>query len=172
MTEAALYAAALIAPVFAIVTLPRRTRVFAERAVAHAGLERRCAGIRAIDVDVRHCADETARVFDAFVVEALGAIEDDHAEAIILGCAGLEPLLAPLTERLRVPVIEGVAAAVTQVEGLLRLGLNTSKTGAWGLPPPKSRTGFAAQLCAPAPIFAPAQKSAPGEEPPFARGRP
>jgi hypothetical protein len=47
-------------------------------------------------------------------------------------------------------VIEGVAAAVTQVEGLLRLGLTTSKTGAWGPPPMKSSGGFAARLLAPA----------------------
>jgi len=150
MTEAALYAAALIAPVFAIVTLPRRTQVFAERALRHAGLERRCARIRAIDVEVLDCEDETALVFDAFVVEALRAIQEDHAEAIILGCAGLGHLRAPLAERLGAPVIEGVAAAVTLVEGLLRLGLTTSKTGAWGAPPPKSRSGFAAQLLAPA----------------------
>jgi allantoin racemase len=150
MTEAALYAAALIAPLFAIITLPRRTRVFAERALWHAGLERRCPRIRAIEVDVLHCEDETERVFDAFVVEALRAIAEDHAEAIILGCAGLGPLLAPLTQRLRVPVIEGVGAAVTQVEGLLRLGLNTSRTGAWGPPPTKSMSGFAAKLLAPA----------------------
>jgi allantoin racemase len=135
MTEAALYAAALIAPVFSIVTLPRRTRVFAERAVWHAGLERRCARVRAIDVDVLDCADETSRVFDAFVVEAARAIEEDHAEAIILGCAGLEPLVGPLAERLRVPVIEGVAAAVKMVEALLALRLKTSKAGAWGYPP-------------------------------------
>jgi allantoin racemase len=151
MTEAALYAAALIAPVFGIVTLPRRTRVFAERALLHAGLERRCTCIRAIDVDVLHCEDETAMVFEAFLVEAQRAVDEDHAEAIILGCAGLEPLIAPLTRRLGVPVIEGVAAAVTQVEGLLRLGLKTSKGGAWGLPPPKPLSGFATPLSAATP---------------------
>jgi allantoin racemase len=116
------------------VTLPRRTRVFAERAVWHAGLDRRCAKVRAIDVDVLDCEDGTSKVFDAFVVEAARAIEEDHAEAIILGCAGLEPLVGPLVERLRVPVIEGVAAAVKMVEALLALRLTTSKVGAWGYP--------------------------------------
>jgi allantoin racemase len=149
MTEAALYAAALIAPVFSIVTLPRRTRIFAERAVWHAGLDRR-AKVRAIDVDVQDCEYETSKVFDAFVAEATRAIEEDHAEAIILGCAGLEPLLGPLVERLRVPVIEGVAAAVKMVEALLALRLTTSKAGAWGYPLPKPMTGPAASLVLPA----------------------
>jgi allantoin racemase len=88
---------------------------------------------------VLDCEDESARVFDAFVTEAAKAIEEDHAEAIILGCAGLEPLVGPLTEKLGVPVIEGVAAAVKMVEALLALRLTTSKSGAWGFPQPKSR---------------------------------
>src|SRR6266404_2020794 len=149
MTEAALYAAALIAPVFSIVTLPRRTRMFAERAVWHAGLDRRCARIRAIDVDVQDLEDETSKVFDAFVAEAARAIEEDHAEAIILGCAGLEPLLGPLVETLGVPVIEGVAAAVKMVEALLAMRLTTSKAGAWGYPLQKPITGPAASLVSP-----------------------
>jgi allantoin racemase len=146
MTEAALYAAALVAPVFAIVTLPRRTRVFAERVLLHAGLERRCARIRAIDVAVRECEHDTAKVFEAFVIEATRAIEEDHAEAIILGCAGLEPFVEPLIERLQVPVIEGVAAAVKLVEALLALNLRTSKKGAWGYPLSKPMTGVGASL--------------------------
>lgn len=144
MTEAALYAAAMIAPVFSIVTLPRRTRIFAERVVQHAGLERRCPRVRAIDVDVLDCEDETAAVFDAFVAEAKAAIREDAAEAIILGCAGLSPLVAPLQEALGVPVIEGVSVAVKLVEGLVTLGLSTSKGGGLAYPPAKAWTGPAA----------------------------
>jgi allantoin racemase len=144
MTEAALYAAALIAPVFSIVTLPRRTRIFAERAVRHAGLERRCVSIRAIDVEVLDCEDELARVHDAFVAEARRAIAGEGAEAILLGCAGLEPLVGRLQQALGVPVIEGVAAAVKMVEGLVALGLATAKGGAWGYPAAKRLTGPAA----------------------------
>ncbi len=146
MTEAALYAASLVAPVFSIVTLPRRTRVFAQRAVLHAGLERRCVSIRAIDVDVLDCEDETARVFEAFVAEARKAIHDDGAEAILLGCAGLEPLVGRLTRELEVPIIEGVAAAVKLLEGLVAMRLSTAKRGAWGYPAPKAMTGSAAAL--------------------------
>jgi allantoin racemase len=143
MTEAALYAAAMIAPVFSIVTLPSRTRIFAERVVWLAGLERRCPNIRAIDIDVLDCEDETGEVFDAFVAEARLAIRDDRAEAIILGCAGLSLLVAPLREALGVPVIEGVSVAVKLVEGLVTLGLATSKTGGLAYPPAKVWTGAA-----------------------------
>src|SRR6266481_3030452 len=50
--------------------------------------------------------------------EAARAIEEDHAEAISLGCAGLEPLLGPFVETLGVPVIEGVASVVKMVDAL------------------------------------------------------
>jgi allantoin racemase len=146
MTEAALYTAALIAPVFSIVTLPMRTRVFAERVLWQAGLERRCPSIRTIDIDVLDCEDEAADVFEPFIAEAKRAITEDHAEAIILGCAGLQPLVARLEAALGVPVIEGVAAAVKLVETLLSLQLSTSKLGAWGFPPVKPMTGSAAAL--------------------------
>jgi allantoin racemase len=135
MSEAALYAAALIAPVFSIVTLPLRTRIFAERVLWHAGLERRCPRVRAIDLPVLDCDDSPAAVLEPLLEQGRLAIDEDHAEAIILGCAGLAPLVGPASARLGVPVIEGVAAAVKQVEALLSLGLTTSKRGQWATPP-------------------------------------
>src|SRR6201995_3206749 len=104
MTEAALYTAALIAPVFSIVTLPPRTRIFAERVLWHAGLERRCPKVRTIDVNVLDCDDEASVVLEPFIAESRRAILEDNAEAIILGCAGLQPLVEPLSATLGVPV--------------------------------------------------------------------
>jgi len=141
MSEAALYAAALIAPVFSIITLPSRTRAFAERVLWHAGLERRSPRVRTIDVPVLDCEDSPEALLKPFLTESRLAIAEDHAEAIILGCAGLQPLVGPASAALGVPVVEGVAAAVKQVEGLLSLGLTTSKRGRWATPPrpmPKS----------------------------------
>jgi allantoin racemase len=146
MTEAALYTAALIAPLFSIVTLPMRTRIFAERILWRTGLERRCARVRAIDIDVLDCEGEAAEVFEPFVAEARRAIVEDHAEAIILGCAGLQPLIGRLEAALGVPIIEGVTAAVKLAESLLSLQLRSSKRGAWGYPIDKTMTGAAAAL--------------------------
>jgi allantoin racemase len=71
-------------------------------------------------------------VKEPFIAEARRAIAEDNAEAIILGCAGLQPLVEPLSLTLGVPVIEGVAAAVKMVEALVTLRLATSKRGEWG----------------------------------------
>jgi allantoin racemase len=61
-------------------------------------------------------------------------MREDAAEAIVLGCAGLAALSAPLSDRLGAPVVEGVAAAVTMVEGLLAQGLSTSRVSTYGVP--------------------------------------
>jgi allantoin racemase len=137
MSEAAVYMAALVAPRFSIVTLPSRTRPQSERVLHHAGLAHRCT-VRAIDVGVADCAENEDDVYDALLAESRRAIAEDHAEAIVLGCAGLEKMAAPLSRALSVPVIEGVAAGVKMAEALVSLGLNTSKTGTWGAPPAAS----------------------------------
>jgi len=129
MSEAALYAAALIAPVFSIVTLPLRTRIFAERVLWHAGLERRCARVRAIDLPVLDCEDSPAAVLEPLLEQGVwpspGSCRGHH-----LGCARLGALVGRPAPGW-VPVIEVVAAAVKQVEALLSMSLMTSKRGQW-----------------------------------------
>ena len=64
----------------------------------------------------------------------------------MLGCAGMAALCATLQQRLGVPVIDGVAAAVKFAEGLAALGLGTSKHGDYAAPLPKVYVGWAAPL--------------------------
>jgi allantoin racemase len=134
MTEAALFAAALVAPWFSVVTLPPRTIIQAERVVQRTGLGHRCR-IRAIDVAVNDCVALDETLLRAMLAESRKALAEDRAEAIILGCAGLSALVEPMREALGVPVIEGVAVAVTMAEGLLRAKLSTSKICTYATPP-------------------------------------
>ena len=55
-------------------------------------------------------------------------------------------LTRTLQQRLRVPVIDGVAAAVKFAEALAALGLRTSKRGDYARPLPKRYDGWAAAL--------------------------
>lgn len=134
MTEAALFTAALVAPRFAIVTLPPRTREQSHRVLRETGLAHR-ASVRAIDAPVSEAAADSAALLDAIAEQATSAIRDDAAEAIVLGCAGLSAIAAPLADRLGVPVIDGVTAAVPMVEGLLAQGLTTSRISTYAAPP-------------------------------------
>ncbi len=74
--------------------------------------------------------------------EITAAIQNDRAEAIVLGWAGMADLAAELAAAHGLPVIEGVAAAVTLAEGLVRLGLKTSRLGPYAAPPAKAYAGI------------------------------
>jgi allantoin racemase len=132
MTEAALFAAALVAPRFGIVTLPPRTQEQSRRALRETGMTHR-AGVYAIEANVAAAADNSHALFDALFEQSRRAIDEDAAEAIVLGCAGLTPIAEPLSQRLGVPVIDGVLAAVTMVEGLLAQGLSTSRLSTYAV---------------------------------------
>jgi allantoin racemase len=133
MTEAALFAAAMLAARFSIITLPPRTIAQSERVLRHVGLAHRCH-VRAIDADVQDCVGLDEALLAAMLAESRAALLEDRAEAIILGCAGLSDLVAPMRAALGVPVLEGVGIAVTMAEGFLRTGLRTSKTLTYATP--------------------------------------
>src|SRR5450830_1343462 len=62
------------------------------------------------------------------------AMEQDQVDCIVLGCAGMADLCQAISRELGVPVIDGVSAAVTFAESMVRLGLQTSKRGEWNYP--------------------------------------
>jgi len=134
MTEAALFAAAMIADRFSIITLPPRTIIHAERVLHRVGLKHRCH-VRAIDVNVDECVGLDDNLLQAMIAESREALAKDRAEAIILGCAGLSALVDPMAQALGVPVIEGVSVALKMAEGLLEAGLRTSKKSTYAFPP-------------------------------------
>jgi allantoin racemase len=123
MTEAALQTACLVAHRFVVITLPARTIAHSDRVVRALGLEHRCT-VTAVDVAVAELVDGSTHLLDAFAEAARAA---DRAEAVVLGCAGLADLVDPLSDRLGVPVIDGVAAGIGIAAGLVAMGLNTSR---------------------------------------------
>ncbi|MGH1552727.1 aspartate/glutamate racemase family protein [Streptomyces sp. L7] len=62
------------------------------------------------------------------------------AEVLVLGCAGMTGLQRAVGEKLGLPVVDGVGAAVKLAESLVGLGLRTSRAGSYGRPVPKRRT--------------------------------
>jgi allantoin racemase len=141
MSEAAMHLATLIAAKFSVVTLPARTRIHAERVVSECGFHRQCASVRAIDLPVLDLESPEGADFPSILTECRKALEDDGAEAIVLGCAGMADLVPELSSELEVPVIEGVAAAVKMVESLVALQLSTSRMSSFEFPVKKPYTG-------------------------------
>ncbi|MBP1843290.1 allantoin racemase [Rhizobium petrolearium] len=140
--EAALAATAFIAQRFTIVTTMERSRLPLEHLVHRYGMAGRCK-VRAADIPVLSLEDPNSNARDRLRSEIATALRDeDKAEAIVLGCAGMADLTAELRAEFGVPVVDGVAAAVKQAEALVTLGLSTAKRGAYASPVPKPYKGL------------------------------
>jgi len=144
IAEAAFHAASLVATGFSVVTTLTRTCVIAEHLVLQYGFERRCRGIHGTDIAVLELDDPQSDAFARVLASAQDALEHDRSGAIVLGCAGMADLCRSLQQRLGVPVIDGVAAAVKLAEGLVSMGVGTSKRGDYAAPLAKDYAGLAA----------------------------
>ena len=139
--EAAFHVASLIAHRFSVVTTLSRSIAPIEANLVKYGLDRRCARVRACDVEVLALEDPASGARAKLSAEIERAKAEDGADAIVLGCAGMAELAAALALEHEIPVIDGVAAAVKLAEGLVGLGLRTSKRGPYAKPLPKRFEG-------------------------------
>jgi allantoin racemase len=140
--EAAFHVASLIARRFTVITTLARSVAVIEDNLMRYGLDRRCARVRAADVPVLALADAASNARGRVGDEIRRALDEDGAEAIVLGCAGMADLAGALADEFALPVIDGVAAAVALAEGLGALRLRTSKRGGYARPLPKAYTGL------------------------------
>lgn len=139
--EAGFHLASLIAGKFGVVTTLGRSIPAIEHNLVRYGLASRCSGVRASEVPVLDLEIPGSDACDRISAEIGRAIEEDRAEAIVLGCAGMADLANRLAAEHGLPVVDGVSAAVKLAEGLVGLGLRTSKHGGYAAPRAKHYDG-------------------------------
>ncbi|MFA3919841.1 aspartate/glutamate racemase family protein [Ruegeria hyattellae] len=125
--EAAYHAASMISPKFSVITTLSRSLAGLEANLLRYGLDRRCVRVRASDVPVLMLEENDPKTVDKIRTEIRAAIDEDRAEAIVLGCAGMTDLMTNLSEEFGLPIVDGVACAVAFVEALVKAKLTTSK---------------------------------------------
>ncbi|WP_316433906.1 MAG: aspartate/glutamate racemase family protein [Leptolyngbya sp. IPPAS B-1204] len=142
IAEASMYVANMLAARWGVVTTQHRTLDIIEKTIYKAGFAHRCVSIRTTGLAV--IETETARQATIDALEQVGrlAITEDKAEALCLGCAGMSRLDVELEQRLEVPVIDAVAAAVKLAEALVGLKKQTSKALTYQFPGIKPIKGF------------------------------
>jgi len=140
--EASAHVAMMIGRAFSVITTLQRSAPAVEDRLRLAGLADRCASIRATGLGTLDVDRDPKGSMKAIVAEARKAVEEDHAEVICLGCAGMAGLEEAITSELHVPVIDGVGAAVRLAEAVVGLGLKTSKRSTYAFPEPKKIIGW------------------------------
>ncbi|RKP59086.1 aspartate/glutamate racemase family protein [Pararobbsia silviterrae] len=134
IAEAAMHAASVIAPSFAVVTTLARTCGMAWHLAERYGMKRFCKNVRATDIAVLDLDQPGSDARRLIIDECRRALDEDGAEAIVLGCAGMVDLCHAIEDAIGAPVVEGVTAAVKWAEALVSLKLATAKRGEYAAP--------------------------------------
>ncbi len=140
LCESALVTAGFLAQRFTVVTTLERSRILLENLSRHYGFGGR-ARVRAADIPVLELEDPASGAIGKLRHQIELALNEDGAEAIVLGCAGMADLAFALQQEYGVPVIDGVSAAVKQAEALIAQRLATSKRGSYATPLAKTYMG-------------------------------
>jgi allantoin racemase len=124
--ESSMMAALMLGGKFSVIQMGPRGVTMKERFVRKLGFESRCASVRSIDPEGP--GDMGDKVLEA----ARLAVNEDGAEVLTLGCAGLAGLDRKVSDKLKVPVIDGVLYGVKFAEAMAACGARTSKKGLYG----------------------------------------
>ncbi|MDP0926347.1 aspartate/glutamate racemase family protein [Paracoccus onubensis] len=139
--QAGIQAAMILAKRFSIITTLPRSVPAIEELVQRYGAHRHCRKVRCINLPVLELEADMGNAYDLLLSEICRARDEDGAEAVVLGCAGMSELAPALFEATGVVVIDGVIVGVKIAEALLGAGLRTSKINAYDFPRQKIESG-------------------------------
>ena len=112
---------------FSVVTVLKSTAGEIRENISKYGFESRVASVRCANVPVLELNDEE-KAFRAILKESKTAIEEEGAEAIVLGCTGMSPLARRLQKELAVPVVDPAVASLKLAEIFVSMDITTSGT--------------------------------------------
>ena len=119
IAQAAMHAAALLTGTFSVVTSVSAT-VPRGWQLAKAYTPNACRGVYACDLPVLRIDSDPATI-EPIADLCEHALRADGSRSIVLGCAAMARFAEPLSQRLGVPVVDGVAAATRLAEALAPL---------------------------------------------------
>lgn len=134
LEETTLAVALMLGNRFGILTeQPHKVSVKRQHVRKH-GLESRLASIRPLCMGVTEIAEDPERAVGIGVAICRRMVEEDGAEVIILGCAGLAGQATRFERELGVPVLDPMAVTFKVVEALAEIGVRHSKVGLYATP--------------------------------------
>ena len=148
MAEASMLTACMLGRRFAIVTFARALGPWYQECVDMHGLNGRCAGIRMLDDPFESIGDVQDEKESLIAELAKRAALELEADSVILAGAPLAGLAARVRDRIPVPVVDQMAAAIKQAEALVKLGLRKATAGTFRRPDAKTTIGLAEALAA------------------------
>ena len=135
--EATFHIAAMLGHKFSIITSMRKRIPTKEIHIRLRGMENAYASSLALEMPVLEMDANPTKAKARILELARRAVENDGAEVIILGCAGLSGYAQDIQQDLGVVVLDPTAVALKCAELFVDLGLCHSKVGRFSHPPEK-----------------------------------
>lgn len=130
--------ASTISDRFTVVTVLKRLIPLLWRSAKRYGFEAKIASVRSVEVPVLDLDEKRSEVKAILLDESKKALDEDSADAIILGCTGMVGMARELQEVLGVPVVDPAIASLKLAEALVDMKLSHTKL-VYPEPPPKER---------------------------------
>jgi allantoin racemase len=125
ITECGPAVARLLGRKYTVVTSTEPAAATVEDRLHTLGLDGRCAGVLPTGLGVPDMVERPDEALKAFTDIALHS----PGEVIVLGCAGIAGSAPTISQAIGRPVVDGVTAAVTLAESLVRLDVRASRAG-------------------------------------------
>jgi allantoin racemase len=134
ITEAALHTACLLGGRFGAITMGANNGTFLRELAVAYGLSTRLGAVHTLATTPLDFLADLAKGTDAIRAAAEAMTTDDAVDTIVLIGAVMAGVPALLQPALRVPVLEGVSAAVVLTEALVRLRIPPARGGSYAAP--------------------------------------
>jgi allantoin racemase len=133
--ETSIHLASLLGHKYTILTpLPARI-ASKEQDVRRFKADPGCASVRALGMTVRETESDPRRTKQRVLDVARTAMEQDGAEVMILGCAGMTGYAEEIERELGIVVLDPVSVTLKVAEALVDLGIRHCKHGLFAFPP-------------------------------------
>lgn len=143
IAEASMHMACMLGHRFSIVTSTDSWVPILSDHVKNFGLSDRCASIRAVGLPILSAeAAGRANAFASISQTCKDVLEQDGAEVICLGSAGMTGMDREIQQELGIPVLDGVACALKFLEGMVDYGVTISKRVTYATPYDKEQSNI------------------------------
>jgi allantoin racemase len=126
--QPAVHLAAQLGERFSVLSPVPSTVPFTRKLVEEYGLAHRLASVRPVGIPVLQIRQDRAGALERLIEVATRVLAEDEADTLVLGCMSMayQGFAKDLSERLGVPVVNPLVAAVRTLEILVSAGLTQS----------------------------------------------
>ncbi len=131
MTEAALLSACMLGGPTGLISFGKRVWPIYRELIEGYGLSGRIAGTRISENTTAYKPGDTRSLDDELVAMAKDLVDNDRAESIVVLGAVMAGAARRIEDRVPVPVLDGMRAAIPLAEALVRIGARKPMSGSY-----------------------------------------